>query len=98
VFIGGALVRSACRIEVNRFHKEARRPSAADSEGDGQTQNCADREAYVTTTAPQAELILERRSAKLEDERHVEERREASLSRLKRSERKKRKASHDQLS
>ena len=79
MFIGGALVRSVCRFEVNRFQKEARRPSAADSEGDGQTQNCADREAYVTTTAPQAELILERRSAKLEDERHVEERREASL-------------------
>ena len=44
-------------IEVNRFKKEARRPSAADTEEDGQTQNCADREAYVITTLANRILI-----------------------------------------
>ena len=60
-FIGGALVRKVCRFEVNRFWKEARRPSAADSADDGQTQKAQKSEAYVTVTAPQVESILERR-------------------------------------
>lgn len=50
-FIGGDMVRKSVQIEWNRFRKEARRPSAADSADDGQTEKAQKSEAYVTVTA-----------------------------------------------